>query len=235
MLPRLTWEEGLVLNQLYTDYTKVPEELEHLIPEAEKKNEELLHLYLSQKEFDIYFAASQRDIKDYEEAEKICRILEQIDKNIKIIRPASFAMKSNRQKGDLERLFLERSKCAFLLDMGKDTWGRNVEAAEMLLLHKKPVVILVSDTPIGKYASKYQIFKTIHPKNVIGKINDAWGMHVTKSTEEAVNCIKAILNNSVETKTVTEDGAKNVYCLGCGSLLRRHDITWTKNQKGGKK
>lgn len=227
-LPRLTWEEGFILNQLYTDYTKVPGKMKHLIDPTKAKNEKIFKLYLAQKEFDIYFATSLRSKEDFEKSEMICQALEKLDSNLKIIMPLSFFVPkgSTLRKGDLERLFLQRSKMTFLYDSGKDTWGRDTEAAEMLLVYRKPVVILVSDKSDGTHASRYRIFKEIHPKNVIGSFNDARGMHVVKSLEDATRCVRNILNNSVKARREVKDGGLNEYCLNCGSLLRRSKIDW---------
>lgn len=230
-LARLTWQEGMVLNQLFTDYTKVPKELRKLIKPALKKNEKLISLYLRQSEFDVYFACSLRSKEDFEYAEEVCREIEAKIPGIQIIMPANFAMRSNRQKGDLERLFIQKSKCILLLDSGKDTWGRDVEAAEMMILHHKPALILVSDKSDGVYASRYRIFKEIHPKNVIGSPYRAVGMHVHKNISGLIRCLHRILKCQVETVQKIEDGGINHYCLSCGSLIYRSDVVWMEKEK----
>lgn len=227
-LPRLTWQEGMALNQLFTDYTKVSEELRPLIKPALKKNEKLIALYLRRAEFDVYFACSLRSKDDFEYAEKVCREIERKIPGIKIVMPANFAMRSSRQKGDLERLFVQRAKCILLLDSGKDTWGRDVEAAEMTILYGKPALILVSDKSDGIHASRYRIFREIHPKNVIGHWHYARGMHVHKNIRGLIKCLHRILAREVETTEKNEDGGVNHYCRSCGSLICRSDITWIK-------
>ena len=227
-LPRLTWKEGLILNRLHTGYAEVPDDMKHLIEPTKKKNKEISKLYFAQKEFDIYFATSLRSRKDFEKAEEICQALEELNNSLRIIMPSSFFVPegSPLRKGDAERCFLQRSKMAFLYDSGKDTWGRDAEAAEMLLIHKRPVVILVSDKSDGIHASRYRVFKEIHPKNMVGSFSDAYGMHVVKSLKDANRCIKHILNNSVKTRKETKDGGLNEYCRTCGSLLRRYNVSW---------
>ncbi|MDP1629492.1 MAG: hypothetical protein Q8L57_02630 [bacterium] len=227
-LPRLTWEEGMVLNQLFTDYTKVSKEMQSLIKPALAKNKKLVRLYLRQKEFDVYFACSLRSKEDFECAEKVCREIEKKVPGIKIVMPANFAMKSSRQKGDLERLFVQRSKCIFLLDSGKDTWGRDVEAAEMMISNHKPALILVGDKSDGVHASRFRIFKEIHPANVIGSPHYAVGMHVHKNIRGMVKCLRRILAKKIEMTEKTEDGGTNYYCRFCGSLICRSNITWIK-------
>jgi hypothetical protein len=230
-LPRLTWQEGMVLNQLFTDYTKVPKELRKLIKPALKKNEKLISLYLHQPEFDVYFACSLRSKEDFEYAEKICREIETKIPGIQIVMPANFAMRSNRQKGDIERLLIKRSKCILLLDSGKDTWGRDVEAAEMMILHHKPALILVSDESDGVHASRYRIFKEIHPANVVGSPYQAVGMHVHKNIRGLVKCLRRILARKIETTEKIEDGGTNHYCRSCGSLVCRSDVVWFEKEK----
>ncbi len=230
-LPRLSWEEGMVLNQLYTDYTKVPEKMNRLVRRAEIKNQRLIALYLKIKEFDLYFACSLRSQEDFEKAESVCRALENKIPGIKIVMPANFAVKSSRQKGDIERWLIEKSKCIFLFDSGKDTWGRDVETAEMMILYGKPGLILVSDKGDGIHASRYRIFKEIHPANVIGHWHYARGMHVVKDIRGAVRCLRRILAHKVETMEKIEDGGTNTYCRTCGSLIGRSDITWIKENK----
>ena len=225
-LPRLTWQEGMVLNQLFTDYTKIPGEMRGLVKPALRKNKKLISLYLKQEEFDIYFACSLRSRDDFEYAEKICREIEKKIPGIKIIMPANFAMRSNRQKGDLERLFIQRSRCILLLDSGKDTWGRDVEAAEMMILWRKPALILVSDKSDGAHASRYRIFREIHPKNVIGHPYYALGMHVHKDFRGLIKCLRRILARKIETVEKIEDGGTNHYCCSCGSLICRSDVIW---------
>ena len=227
-LPRLTWQEGMVLNQLFTDYTKVDEKSRKLVKPALRKNEKLVSRYLRQEEFDVYFAYSLRSQEDFEYAEKICREIEEKIPGIKIIMPANFAMESSRQKGDLERLFVQRSRCILLLDSGKDTWGRDVEAAEMMILHHKPALILVSDKSDGVHASRCRIFKEIHPANVIGHWHYARGMHVHKNIRGLIKCLRRILARKIETTEKIEDGGTNHYCRSCGSLICRSDVTWIK-------
>lgn len=225
-LPRLTWQEGMVLNQLFTDYTKVPEEMRGLIKPALRKNKKLVSRYLRKEEFDVYFACSLRSRDDFEYAERICREIEKKIPGIQIVMPANFALPSPRQKGDIERLLIKKSKCILLLDSGKDTWGRDVEAAEMMILYRKPALILVSDKPDGIHASRYQIFQKIHPKNVIGHPHQAWGMHVHKNIRGLVKCLRRILTKKIKTVEKIEDGGTNHYCRSCGSLICRSDVVW---------
>ena len=79
-LPRLTWQEGMVLNQLFTDYTKVDEGSRRLVVSALRKNDKLVSRYLRQEEFDVYFACSLRSREDFEHAERICREIETVAK-----------------------------------------------------------------------------------------------------------------------------------------------------------
>lgn len=231
-LPRLSWQEGMVLNQLFTDYTKVDEKSRKLVKPALRKNEKLISRYLRQKEFDVYFACSLRSQDDFEYAERICREIERKIPEIQIVMPANFAMRSSRQKGDIERLLIKRSKCILLLDSGKDTWGRDVEAAEMMILHRKPALILVSDESDGVHASRYRIFREIHPKNVIGSPHYAFGMHVHKNIRGLVKCLRRILLRKIETVAKEEDGGTNYYCCSCGSLICRSDVLWMEKRRG---
>jgi hypothetical protein len=230
-LPRLTWREGMVLNQLFTDYTKIPKEMRKFVEPALRKNEKLVLRYLKQEEFDVYFACSLRSRDDFEHAERICREIEKKIPGIQIVMPANFAMRSSRQKGDIERLLISRSKCIFLLDSGKDTWGRDVEATEMMILHHQPALILVSDKSDGPYASRYRIFREIHPANVVGGPYHAAGMHVHKNIRGLVKCLRRILARKIETVQKFEDGGTNHYCRSCGSLICRSDVIWMERRK----
>jgi len=230
LLDRLSPEEGFLLNRFFTGVQKdfSPEELEK-IQSLQAKNATMVDSYLGELDFDVYFASSIRKKENWFEAERICQKLEKA-LNAKIVMPSSFFVESGsvEQKGDIERWLIEKAKCVFVLAGQSDTWGKDAETLEALLFYKKPAVMLASDESDGSFPSRYKIAHDVHPKKVVGNWFLGLGLHIVKTEEEAIECLRRILTNTTLTVIKGRDGAFEERCLKCNSLLRRSDPSWLK-------
>ncbi len=95
----------------------------------------------------------------------------------------------------------------------------------------KPALILVGDESDGVHASRFRIFREIHPANVVGSPHYAMGTHVRKTVKGLVKCLRRILSRKIETVVKEEDGGTNHYCRSCGSLVCRSDVVWMERRE----
>lgn len=240
-LPRLKPDTAYLVNTMLSK-GDIPK---WATPEVQKKAKEeswkLLDAYLKQKYFDIYLALSLRTTEDFIRGEQIAELLEK-KLNASVVYAGGLGVDRNtpdadssNEKGDIERLFLDRSRSLLMLDAEKPTWGKFAEAVTMMIA-QKPVVILTESDEAA------YILKTRHPLKTLGGWGGASGYHVVSSLKAAMQCLASeldrktscgIIENVVKDPVSQKRRAYNFYCPNCGSLIRRMSF-WLFEMKGVK-
>mgnify|MGYP001578920764 FL=1 len=234
-LPRLKPEAAFLVNQIDTK-GKIPEwATEKIIQKTKKESYKILDKYLAQRSFDLYLATSLRELDDFTKAEKFASHIEQ-NLNISVVYTGGLGVTKEtpeydaaEAKGDMERLFLERSQSLLMIAADKFTVGKYFEAATMAL-SGKPVVILFDDE------NQANIIKVRHPLKTLGAVEESYGFHaLVNNQDDPLQCLKAELGLDehfgndfrLMLNENHTDRRRNCYCPYCKSLIIRRPF-WLK-------
>jgi len=238
-LPRLTAMEGYVVNQICT-HGNIDCHMDEIRHTEKKRKIEKTHKALKANleymkkggKYDIYMASSLRSLEDFQKGERVAEKIEKKIPGIKIFCPGLHGVSKNaypedayNEKGDLERLAIQKSKTMLLIDAkeGEMTFGKTVEAARFLLNSPKKPAIFICD----KYM--LDLFKNRHPMTLMGNASWSRGPHLVPTLNDALICLQDELGmlphrtNLKRSKTGRKKTrAINHLCPHCDSILLRH-------------
>lgn len=219
-LPRPTAVEAYYASAIFTGphAQPVPQEYQSSAERAEIITRDVLDLYKSIDQFDVYMGTSIRSLSDVQRGEVLLNLLEEegekiIGRPLLVTAPWLLTSPNNREKGRLERWCIERSHTALIYDGGKDTLGKDMEDAMARIIHRKPVIRLIED------ATRAEIAQNIHPLALVGSYEHAIGTHVVRDMAGAIRCLTALLLETPHTRTEMHGEWKQTFCTLCNSCI----------------
>jgi hypothetical protein len=155
-------------------------------------------LYLSMvEELDVYVATSMRDRKDFREMANFCEHVFAADDlqalKVRYFDPTTSAAEGHEDKGLIECLMVKCAKILIYFAGGRDSYGKDAEAA-MALSQGKPVIFYCSEE------QRERFYRDVHPLSrlIDFRTGVAVGAIVTSDMDHVSVLVARVLANRME-------------------------------------
>lgn len=199
--PQLQLSSDDFANELLEARTDLDEKIERvakLFAQARQSALSNTQMYLSMVgDLDVYIATSMRARSDFREMADFCETVfgdPQLQSlKLRYFDPTLSAAENHEDKGLIECLMVKRAKVLVLNAGGRDSYGKDAEAAMALSLGK-PVIIFANDE------SRSSLFREVHPLSRLINFDTgvAVGAMIASSEAQVVELLFRIFTNTLE-------------------------------------
>ena len=199
--PQLQFSADDFMEEVFEDEDGLLEQIHRVARDFTRARRAALfntRMYLSMVgDLDVYIATSMRNRVDFREMADFCETIFANDQlkalKLRYFDPTLSAAENHEDKGIVECLMVKCAKALVLNAGGRDSYGKDAEAAMALSLGK-PVIIFADE----EFRSSF--FRDVHPLSRLINFDTgvAVGAMVATSTDQVIDLLHRIFTNTLE-------------------------------------